>query len=280
MGFVKKTEEKKMVVQEERRKKIEEDIKAAENRRDNYLCVGIWGSPKTAKTGIALDLLTEEDIKNGLHVFVWDFDGRAIDVKRNHYENLPNIKVYNPIVRKENTLADFKETMKNAIEFHKMAQEYLEKGKLKAVVVDGADKLLTDICETKMREKHNLDADDVIKAPPYMWGDRNMPYKNFLHKTIMEMDCHRIVVAHSKDKYSGTPNPVGIEANWHSTTEDLFTSTVQMRRELFKDGARYFGLVEASANSPELIGKQFTILTINKGKITWKGLPAVKEGVL
>jgi hypothetical protein len=107
-----------------------------------------------------------------------------------------------------------------------------------------------------------------------------MPYKNFLHKTIMEMDCHRIVVAHSKDKYSGTPNPVGIEANWHSTTEDLFTSTVRMSRELFKDGARYFGLVEASANSPELIGKQFTVLTINKGKIDWKGLPSVKKGVL
>ena len=33
-----------------------------------------------------------------------------------------------------------------------MALEILEEGKLKAVIVDGADKLLTDVCETKMRE--------------------------------------------------------------------------------------------------------------------------------
>ena len=54
------------------------------------------------------------------------------------------------------------------------------------MIVDGADKLLTDVCETYMRNKHGLDADTVMKAAPYVWGDRNTPYKNFLHKQIFK----------------------------------------------------------------------------------------------
>tara|TARA_R100000995_G_scaffold81340_1_gene54068 strand:+ start:153 stop:836 length:684 start_codon:yes stop_codon:yes gene_type:complete len=227
-----------------------------------------------------MDLLTEEDIKNGQHVLVFDFDNRAIDVKRNHYDNIENLIVYNPIVRKDGSLVDFDETMNNARAFYEMAKEYLAEDKLKAVIVDGADKLLTDVCETKMREKHGMDADTVIKQPPYVWGDRNTPYKNFLHKQILEMPCHRIVIAHSKDKYAGNPNPVGVEANWHSTTEDIFTATVRMSRDIRKNGATFTAMVEASARKPEMIGKRLRVLTIEDGKIDWAGFPEIKAGEL
>ena len=263
-----------------RKKAVLEQIKQAQENNKSFLCLGIWGEPKSAKSATAMDLLTEEDIKNDMKVLVFDFDNRAIDVKRNHYGNVENLIVYNPIVRKDGSLVDFDETMDNARAFYQMALEILEEGKLKAVIVDGADKLLTDVCETKMREKHGMDADTVIKQPPYVWGDRNTPYKNFLHKQILEMPCHRIVIAHSKDKYAGNPNPVGVEANWHSTTEDIFTATVRMSRDIRKNGATFTAMVEASARKPEMIGKRMKVLTIEDGKIDWSGFPEIKAGEL
>ena len=263
-----------------RKEAMLQQIKESQENNKSFLCLGIWGEPKSAKSATAMDLLTDEDIKNGLHVLVFDFDNRAIDVKRNHYDNIENLIVYNPIVRKDGSLVDFDETMNNARAFYEMAKEYLEDGKLKAVIVDGADKLLTDVCETKMREKHGMDADTVIKQPPYVWGDRNTPYKNFLHKQILEMPCHRIVIAHSKDKYAGNPNPVGVEANWHSTTEDIFTATVRMSRDIRKNGATFTAMVEASARKPEMIGKRLKVLTIEDGKVDWTGFPEIKAGEL
>jgi|TARA_B100000073_G_C23731623_1_gene571005 hypothetical protein len=263
---------------EERKKERLEKIKHKAQVAISFMCLGIWGEPKTAKTAIALDILTEEDIANDMKVYVFDFDNRAIDVKRNHYKNIDNIVVDNPIERKEDSLVDFDATMENARTFYEMAMECLNEGKLKAVIVDGADKLLTDVCETKMREKHKMDADAVIKQPPYVWGDRNTPYKNFLHKQILEMPCHRIVIAHSKDKYSGNPNPVGVEANWHSSTEDIFTSTIRMNRDIRKNGAEYHALFEASARKPELIGSRRLVLSIKDGEINWTGVEEIKAG--
>ena len=255
-------------------------IKETQENNKSFLCLGIWGEPKSAKSAIALDLLTDEDIKNDMKVLVFDFDNRAIDVKRNHYGNVENLVVFNPIVREDGSLVDFDETMNNARAFYQMALVYLEEGKLKAVIVDGADKLLTDVCETYMRNKHGLDADTVMKAAPYVWGDRNTPYKNFLHKQILEMPCHRIVIAHSKDKYAGNPNPIGVEANWHSSTEDIFTSTVRTTRDIRKNGATFTAMVEASARKPEMIGKRLKVLTIEDGKVDWNGFPEIKAGEL
>ena len=263
-----------------RKKAMLEQIKQAQENNKSFLCLGIWGEPKSAKSATAMDLLTEEDIKNDMKVLVFDFDNRAIDVKRNHYGNVENLIVYNPIVRKDGSLVDFDETMNNARAFYQMALELLEEGKLKAVIVDGADKLLTDVCETKMREKHGMDADTVIKQPPYVWGDRNTPYKNFLHKQILEMPCHRIVIAHSKDKYAGNPNPIGVEANWHSSTEDIFTATVRTSRDIRKNGATFTAMVEASARKPEMIGKRLKVLNIEDGKVDWNGFPEIKAGEL
>jgi len=261
-----------------RKKAMLARIKEVQENNKSYLCLGIWGEPKSAKSATAMDILTEEDIKNGMHVLIFDFDNRAIDVKRNHYNNIENIIVYNPIVRKDESLVDFDETMDNARAFYALAKEYLADDKLKAVIVDGADKLLTDVCETYMRNKHKMDADTVIKQPPYVWGDRNTPYKNFLHKQILEMPCHRIVIAHSKDKYGGTPNPIGVEANWHYTTEDIFTATIRMKRDLRKNGAEYTATVEASAKMPQLIGKRRKVLSINDGTVEWIGFPEIKAG--
>ena len=263
-----------------RKKELLQVIKQIQENNTSYLCLGIWGEPKSAKSATALDILTDEDIENDMKVMVFDFDNRAIDVKRNHYNNVENLIVYNPIVREEGSLVDFNETMNNARAFYQLAQEFLEEGKLKAVIVDGADKLLTDVCETYMRNKHGLDADTVMKAAPYVWGDRNTPYKNFLHKQILEMPCHRIVIAHSKDKYAGNPNPIGVEANWHSSTEDIFTATVKMSRDIRKNGATFTAMVEASARKPELIGKRIKVLSIDDGKVEWNGFPEIKAGEL
>jgi len=263
-----------------RKEAMLQQIKESQENDKSFLCLGIWGEPKSAKSAVALDLLTEEDVKNDMYVLVLDFDNRAIDVKRNHYGNIENLIVYNPIVRHDESLVNFEETMSNARAFYEMAKEYLADGKLKAVIVDGADKLLTDVCETYMRNKHGLDADTVMKAAPYVWGDRNTPYRNFLHKQILEMPCHRIVIAHSKDKYAGNPNPIGVEANWHSSTEDIFTSTVRMTRDIRKNGATFTAIVEASARKPELIGKRLKVLSIDDGKVDWSGFPEIKSGEL
>ena len=105
-----------------RKEAMLKQIKESQENNKSFLCLGIWGEPKSAKSAIALDLLTEEDIKNGLHVLVFDFDNRAIDVKRNHYDNNENLIVYNPIVRHDESLVNFDETMNNARAFYESSK--------------------------------------------------------------------------------------------------------------------------------------------------------------
>ena len=271
-------DEKKKETFADRKKAILSDIKQKQENEKSFMCLGIWGEPKSAKSALAADILTVEDLDDDKCVLVFDFDNRFIDVKRNHYGNVENLIVLNPIVRKEGSLVDFDATMEKARTFYEMAKEYLNDGNLKAVIVDGADKLLTDVCETKMREKHKMDADAVIQQPPYVWGDRNTPYKNFLHKQVLELPCHRIVIAHSKDKYAGSPNPIGTIANWHDSTEDIFTSTIKMVRNIKSDGAEYTAIVEASARMPELIGSRRKVLSISKGKVEWTTFSEIQNG--
>ena len=44
---------------EERKKERLEKIKHKAQVAISFMCLGIWGEPKTAKTAIALDILTE-----------------------------------------------------------------------------------------------------------------------------------------------------------------------------------------------------------------------------
>ena len=66
-----------------RKKELLQVIKQIQENNTSYLCLGIWGEPKSAKSATALDILTDEDIENDMKVMVFDFDNRAIDVKRN-----------------------------------------------------------------------------------------------------------------------------------------------------------------------------------------------------
>ena len=98
----------------DRKKAILSQIMEKQTNNKTYMCLGIWGEPKSAKSATAMDLLTEEDITNAMVVTVFDFDNRAIDVRQHHYSDIENLIVYNPIKRKQGSLVDFEETMKNA----------------------------------------------------------------------------------------------------------------------------------------------------------------------
>ena len=87
------------------------------------------------------------------------------------------------------------------------------------------------------------------------------------------------MIAHAKEKYVDG-SPVGLIANWHDSTEDIFTSTIRMERELKRENAKFTALIEASATRPELIGTRHTVLSINKGTVEWVGLPFLKKGEL
>ncbi len=51
---------------EERKKERLEQIKYKAEVAQSYMCLGIWGEPKSAKSAISLDILTDEDIKNDM----------------------------------------------------------------------------------------------------------------------------------------------------------------------------------------------------------------------
>ena len=46
---------------EERKKERLEKIKYKAKVAESYMCLGIWGEPKSAKSAISLDILSEED---------------------------------------------------------------------------------------------------------------------------------------------------------------------------------------------------------------------------
>lgn len=213
-----------------------------------YVLMGIWGPPKSGKTGVVLDSLTEEEKKNGAEVHHYDFDLGGETTKSAHHEGDTNILVLNPWVMSSTAASrvpyDYPATFQNTMDYLRAAVEmakgqlayYNEHGEmpkpyLKTVVFDGADHWL-HICETIMKvDDLKLGPDGIAvagkdattKIGRFNWNIRKSRYNSALTalQELCRLGVHCYIITHGKTAYdSGGNEIIGAEtAHWLKDTE-------------------------------------------------------------
>mgnify|MGYP003134109686 FL=1 len=213
-----------------------------------YVLMGIWGPPKSGKTGAVLDSLTEEEKEDGAEMHHYDFDLGGETTKSAHHEGDTNILVLNPWVMSSTAASrvpyDYPATFQNTMDYLRAAVEmakgqlayYNEHGKmpkpyLKTVVFDGADHWL-HICETIMKvDDLKLGPDGIAvagkdattKIGRFNWNIRKSRYNSALTalQELCRLGVHCYIITHGKTAYdSGGNEIIGAEtAHWLKDTE-------------------------------------------------------------
>lgn len=164
------------------------------------ICALFLGRDGTGKSGSALSILTDEDVKEGKRIVVLDLDNGNMDTilqyHREKYEN-GNIILLNPIVWKENEdfsdiVIDYKETMKQIKAVGIIVQKQWEERKIKAIILDGLSKLLK-FSEYQMRVEKSLDVSGGVSLK--YWVNRNKSFLEML-ELYKSLPIHKIYVGH------------------------------------------------------------------------------------
>ena len=78
--------------------------------RNNRLICGIWGEPKTVKSGLALDFPDKQ-------IYVLDWDDGCEPTWRQNHECTDRITLWNPEVRNDNGELDIQKSEANSEDF-------------------------------------------------------------------------------------------------------------------------------------------------------------------
>ena len=251
------------------------------------VCVGIYGHDGTAKTGIAMDCRTPEEVKAGMRIIVFDLDGGGIPLKVVYHNNDPNIIIRNPIVRGTDkngkTVIDYDLTFEKINASLMYIQKNLKRINLKALIFDGLDKFLK-ICEYSMREELGKSVTDGVNY--LYWKNRNQKYMDIVEQLKM-IDVDRYFITHLKDKSpkDASGNIVGNKViwapDWQPKTNDMMFQKVKCYRETkVENGDKVTllkGIIEKSKTNISLEGKEYVISkTVQKADGTaeakWYGL--------
>lgn len=267
------------------RKKLLEQEKA-------FLICGISGNPGTGKTGVALDCRTEEERENHW-LFVLDFDEGAEPTWRQHWKEDEKIVIFNPHVYNEDMTVDYLATADMARYFIAMVNEAIDNGKIedgdeeveiqavKAIIFDGLDTWL-DTTNMIARLNHIKGGDprqaDKVKMVPTQWFARTQEYQR-LFKAACQLECHKFFITHMKEVHDGF-EVVGQKPDWEkSTTAKLYQHIYTYREERNGKTSLYAKVTKSKTNATNE-GQSFLIFENQKGKVTWNGLPEVKENNL
>ena len=257
---------------------IDKRLAAMNKRNRSFLRVGIHGEPKSGKSGVALDCLTEEEIKDGWKVIALDWDNGCEPTWRNNWGSSEHIIVFDPHCFNEDGSPNFAQSEKLAEAFVRRVKngDFGDKYKF---VFDGVDKWLVRCFDTLTKGKKETD----FKFIPILYGKRNRHYNLLLDK-VDALECDVFFITHMKDVYEGinNPNPVGKEADWHKSTPARFSHEIRMTKLKRGKNIEYTAEILSSKSNTLSVGKSFKVLEVNhqKNEVTWNGIPPLKEGTI
>ena len=174
--------------------------------------------------------------------------------------------------------------VKEAIETKKISledEETIEVEAVKAIVFDGLDTWL-DTTNMIARLNHIKGNDprqaDKVKMVPTQWFARTQEYQR-LFKAACQLECHKFFITHMKEVHDGF-EVVGQKPDWEkSTTAKLYQHIYTYREERNGKTSLYAKVTKSKTNATNE-GQAFLIFENQKGKVTWNGLPEVKENTL
>lgn len=258
-----------------RRERFLEKQSSQENFRKNNpnrLVCGIWGHPKTTKSGLALDFPNHR-------IFVLDWDNGVEPTWRQNHKMTDRITIFNPAEYDSEGNLMHVESDENSHDFVAYAKEIIDTTDEKVMFVfDGIDSWL-ECCNIYVTG-HGGGRSTV---PKFEWSKRTHPYLKLL-RAVRELDCDQIYITHAKDIYGeGGFNVTGQQPNWIAGKKDLGTQLFQViRTKRIQKGNKVIykaELLSSKTNTP-LVGKTWETLTVENGDVVWNGIPELREGTL
>tara|TARA_R100000773_G_scaffold22891_1_gene20197 strand:- start:1189 stop:2013 length:825 start_codon:yes stop_codon:yes gene_type:complete len=233
--------------------------------RNNRLLCGIWGEPKTVKSGLALDFPNKQ-------VYVLDWDNGCEPTWRQNHQMTERITLWNPEVRNQNGELDIQKSEANSEDFVLFVKSKIEAGEDVLFVFDGVDKWL-DCCTLHVTGSSKIGKPQKMK---FEWGKRNAPFYSLL-KMCLNLNCDQIYITHAKADYGATGEVIGSKPNWHNLG-DMLHQIIYTRRTKRKNDVVYKAELQSSKSNTKLVGKVWESLEISNGEVKWNGLKELKEG--
>jgi len=244
------------------------------------ICAVFYGLDGTGKSGAAIDCRTPEEIKEGLKIYVMDFDDGCAPLKYKYYDNDENLILLDPTYIGEDNKPDYVATYDKSLAIIKYILEQEEAGvKIKAVVLDGLDSLLK-ICEYVMKIEDLKINPQAQITQSFEWGKRNSKYYTIL-LLLKRLKCHKFYITHMKDLKKWTIVPgsgdrelstIGTKPNWQDQTPNMMFQKVLFTREDSNGKVVLKARIEKCKTNISLEGKEVTIAEISKDKSQWNGL--------
>jgi hypothetical protein len=233
--------------------------------RNNRLICGIWGEPKTVKSGLSLDFPHKQ-------IYVLDWDDGCEPTWRQNHDMTDRITLWNPEVRNENGELDIQKSEANSEDFILFVKSKIEEGEDVLFVFDGIDKWL-DCCTLHVTGSSKIGKPQKMK---FEWGKRNAPFYSLL-LMCKNLNCDQIYITHSKADYGATGEVIGSKPNWLNWG-DYLHQIITTKRTRKKNDVVYKAELLSSKTNTKLVGKVWETLEVGSGQVTWKGFTELKEG--
>lgn len=244
------------------KERLEAHKAKAREERKSRLVLGIWGEPKTGKTGLALDF-PDRDI----YVLDWDMGVESTWIE--HHDATERITVYCPIEMNKDNVVDIAVSESNSHDFVKYVREEIEAGKNPIFVLDGVDSWF-ESCILKVNPNPTV----VTKIMPFQYGARNKTFEHLM-MAIYRLPCDVIYITHETEKYVDN-SPVGVVANWRDWGGKL-EQEIHCYRKKFKNELQYVAELVGSRTNGNLVGTKFVIREGEPPNIKWNGVPELRE---
>ena len=178
-------------------------------KKQNLTVAGVYGHDGTAKSGIGLEVCTQDDIDCGRKLFVMDFD-KGVSPLLNEYYTVdgvrdPNIILLDPTVRftegEGRGGVDWHATIKMCMSMLFYVDELGQEG-IAGTIMDGMDTWLKN-CEYHMRENELEQKKISDNVSHKNWYIRDKPYNQAL-MLAKSLPCPTIFITHMKDVMNGS----------------------------------------------------------------------------
>lgn len=247
-----------------------EQIMVTNNSVKSDICALVVGDPKTAKTGVALDCRTPEEIKQGKKIVCIEMNsdnGCKIN-KKIFWNDDPNIIVMDPREFSVDSNTgdwnfDYVRTMAKLKAFLMYLKIHIDHWNVKAIVFDGADVFLSEVCEAQTRLEKNIDAAGGMTYA--YWKNRNKYFYDVMN-LLFTIDVDKYIITHFKEDVDTHEQVYKIQADFPDKTHQI----LEFRKDE-KTGSCYVLVKSDRRNRPDILDKEFCVVEYVDGVKIWKG---------
>lgn len=231
--------------------------------RKSRMVLGIWGEPKTGKTGIALDFPERK-------IYVLDWDSGVESTWIECHDATERIEVFDPIVQDKENKIDITASEQNSHDFIRYVRGQIESGEKPIFVMDGVDTWFK-----KCIYKVNPNPTVVTKMMPFQYGARNKTFYHLL-EAVFNLKCDVIFITHETEKFVDNV-ATGVQPAWKDWGGKL-EQEIHCSKRKVKGEIHFVAELVGSRTNGNLVGTRWTIRQGTPPNIVWNGIPELQEG--